>query len=441
MDKQRKPGLFDDKRVVFVTALVLAVFSWVVVAGFINPGGELTISGVTIDYERTDDEYTRRDLVLVSDLGDFTAADVRVSGDGSVIGGLSSTDVTVYADFSVVTGPGTYMVPLRAEAMTGGNFYIDGFSVNNNDHSLDKSPLKSIQVTFEQLQSKTVPVSVSVEGITAAEGFFRDTPVPSHTEVTVSGPESEVSRVAQAQVKVEETAELNETTVYGPQPLTLTDSGGQKVNYDRLTLSPSELVEVTVPILEVREIGLAVGVIGMPQTLDMEWFNRHISLSQTSAEVVGASADLANLSDPYIVAEVDIGGMVRGWESEPILIEYPEGVRSNDNVRQVTARLDSSSFGERSFEVSNIRVVNGPPGYDIVPIRESISVTLVGDEAQLEALTAQNVAVVVDAFNVTGTGGQQTVAARIEVPAADRVYAVGTYSLVCDVLSEQDESA
>lgn len=432
--KKSKKGLFDNKRVVLVVAIVLAVLSWIIVAGFINPGSNKRIANVKIDFSKRAEDYEKRDLQIVSDQSDYVYADVLVSGDGSEISGLTNTDVTVYPDYSAVTEAGVHMIPLKAEKITSGNYNINEWSVKNSDHSLTNSPITTIPLTFETVENKTFPVTVQADNVTAASGYFRDTPTSSQTEVTVSGPASELAQVAQVLAVVTEEVEATETMTFTAIELALMDAAGRPLETDLLEISPSDILEVTVPILEERTIGLAVSFIGMPQSLDMDWFNSHITYSQNSTQIVGTAAALTNLSDPYIVAELDISNLELGWESTPLNVEFPEGVRSNNNLKQITVRLNSSDMDTKTYEVSNLRVVNAPSHAKVLPIQETLTVTLLGDAEQLEELLPENIAVEIDANAITASkSGQQSIPARIIIPTADHVFAVGSYSMVCDI--------
>lgn len=430
---EKRRHLFDDKRVVLLVAFLLAVLSWVIVAGFINPGQTKTISNVKIDYQRRAEDYQNRDLQIVSDLRELSYADVMVSGDGSLISGFTNTDVVVYADYSAVNGPGTHVVPIKAEKITSGSYSIIDWTLKNGDHSFRKSPITTVTLTFEEVESRQLPVSIQADNITAEEGYFRDNPISSVGDVTITGPSSEVNRVAQVAAIIRDDEERSQTKTW-TVPLSLLDADGKEIASDSLTISPVDTVEVTVPILEVHDVGLEVGFVGMPPTLDMEWFESLVSLSNDEVQVVGSSQAFANLSNPYTVTELDISSMGVGWESDPTYVSLPEGLRTLNTQLQVVVRFDSSGLVERSYEVSNLRTVNVPDNTELYPISDSVTVTLVGTEEQLEALLPENIIVEIDAFSLTTSrSGQQAMPARVLIPGTTQVFSQGQYSVVCDI--------
>lgn len=442
MEKKKKNPL-NNKRFILLIAFVLAVLSWIIVAGFINPGQNRTIRNVKIDYAKKESDYQNKNLLIVSDQKDYSYAEVQISGDGSLISAFNNSDITVYPDYSAVNGPGEYEVPLKAEKVTQGSYTLGELSLRNSGHSLRSNPADTIPIEFEEVETKTLPITPRADNITAAEGYFKDTPVAIPAEVTLTGPKSEVDRVTLAVAEVAEDEERTESIIFNGIPLAFYDNNGIAVETDMISVSPSSRVEVDVPILEINTIDLTVEVSGVPQGFDTEWLAGRMHLSTESLQVVGTSAAFDNLSNPYPVYTIDLSQLTMGWTSDPVTIELPEGLRTLDQITQVVVSFDTAELVEKSFEVSNLNVVNAPKNAAITPVSDTISsVTLIGPADQMDALLPENITVEIDAFDVVATrSGQQTIPARVLVPSANRVFATGNYPVVCDVVVESDDSA
>lgn len=437
--KSNRKKLFDDRRIVLVASLIIALLSWVVIAGFINPGMVTTIPNVIIDYKRNAEEYRTRGLQIVGDITDVMA-DVEVTGDGSLIGAFVNTDVAVYLDFSGVTVPGVHEVPLRAVKVTPGNYTITGVSLRNGEHSLRKNPKNTVTLMFEEVESTHLPITVFSDGITAASGYFKDTPILSHTEVVVTGPRSEVNRVSRAMVYITGEEERTESKLYQAQKVILLDTSGNEIDISmisNLTMSP-EVIDIEIPILDMVNVDIGVEFIGASPNFDMAWFQSLISLSSDSLEVVGASSAFENLSTPVTIATFDMADITLNWVSDPVSVQLPDALQNKDSLKQITASLNSEgNLVERSFPVTNIEVVNGPPNATIVPINNTVTVSIIGPADQVEALLPENIMIQVDAFGIPANrGGKQTIPGRIVIPGADRVFASGNYPIVCNVVVE-----
>lgn len=431
--RQNKKGIFDDKRIALVVAFVLGILCWIIIAGFVNPSSTKPIYNVNIDYVKKEEDYKKNDLIIVTDRSNLSLADVMLNGDASEIGSFTNTDVTVYPDYSAVNGPGTYVIPLKAEKVTSGNYNINEWTVKNSEHSLKRNPTNTISLTFETVKTKSFPVTVEADGITAAEGYFRNVPEVSQAEVTVSGPSSEIAKVGAVIARYEEEEERQESIIFNAS-LVIVDVDGEEMDSNNLELSPVDIVEVTIPVLEMRTLNLTVDITGTQQSFDKDWLMDRIELSTDKIQVVGVSSAFTNLSDPYPLTEFDISELGLKWKSSEIEIKLPEGLTNRDSVKQVTASLNPSGLLEKTFEVTNIKVSNKPKGTTIEPSVESVTVTLVGDEEQINKLLPEKITVEVDAFDITATGNEsRVIPARILIPSTNKVFASGEYTVICDI--------
>ncbi len=436
MKQKNKRSIFDDRRITLVASVLLAVLAWIIVAGFINPSTEKIISGVKIDYTQEEETYKVKGLQIVDDLADpqYTNADVKIASD-SAVGAIGSADVAVTADYSRVSGPGIYEIPLVPAKVKPGDYRVTDVSLDNSTYSLKNNPKRTVTLTFEPMDSQKLTVEIESQNITAAEGYVKDTPVATPSEVTITGPESELVRIAHAVAVLEEEEVLDTRKIYSGVPLTLRDTNGHDIDQSQLHISLStETVEVEVPIMERRTLNLGVAIVGQPQNFDMDWLMQRIVLSTTELQVLGEEDAFSNIQDPYIIATYDISELTLGWESDPITIELPANIHSVDPLKTVTATFDSAGLVEKTFEVKNLTVINGPVNGVITPIPSSVAVTLIGPQNQIDALLPEDIVVQIDAFNISaGKSGEQTIPARVLVPSENRVFATGNYSVVCNV--------
>lgn len=430
----KKSSIFDDKRVILVMALVLAAISWIVIAGFINPGRSREIENVPIDYERNAQQYKDMNLQIVGGLEE-AFANVQVEGDSTIIGSLGTESVLVYADYSKVTGAGLFSVPVYTEKVASGSYNVTNWTVKAEGYTVSR-PKKNVDITFAEVATKTIPIAVKADGVTATSGFFKDTPTADPIEVVVSGPKARVEQIAQAVATVVHEEELDETKKYTGVPVQLLDANGNELNAEELGLTLSAAtVSVDVPILLLQTIQLDISFVNVPEYFDMDWLKSQISLTPDTLQVVGGLAAFEHLEDPYSIQTFDLNQLAIGWESEPINITLPEGLRNHDELRQVVARLNTTDMVERTIEVTNMRVRNAPSNATVTPVGDSMSVKLIGPKDQVEALLADNIEVQFDASGVSvNRDSQQSVPARIRIPSADRVIPIGEYTMVCNIV-------
>ena len=81
-----------------------AIVAWMVVTIIVQPGTSNTIYNVPVDYTYDSAAYTSRGLSIVS--AEDKTVNLKISGDGYTIGGLTASDFVVYPDFSSVRDSG-----------------------------------------------------------------------------------------------------------------------------------------------------------------------------------------------------------------------------------------------------------------------------------------------------------------------------------------------
>lgn len=427
MKKQNKKGgsIFDDRRVTVVFALILAVLSWIIIAGFINPGEETTIDKVPINYVGGEGAYKNQGLALVTE-GPANAR-VKVSGNGSTIYSLTAGDISVYIDYSIVNGPGEYELNLKGDAVVG-SFAVESILP------------RTVRLRFEKINKQNFEIGLKADGVEAQEGYFRDSLRASADKVEVSGPASSLDKVTQAVAIVNATEVLDETKIYSNVQIQLLDGNGDPVEDELFVLSPAE-VEVTVPILEVRSVPIVVGFAGVSSSFDTEWLSERITLSETEIRVAGEPEALNSLPK-YNIGSIDLSMLEKGKEFEPFVISLPQGIKNYDKLQEVKVGFDASGLAEKTFVVPTIEVLNQPVGVSVKPIETQLAnVRLMGPEDVIEGLLPENIIAQVEASGVSvKSGGQQNLSVRIIIPSSNQVFAVGTYTMVCDITPDTEGS-
>ena len=90
---RKKKNLLDDRRVRLALSVLGAIVAWMVVTIIVQPGTTNTIYNVPVDYTYDSAAYTSRGLSIVS--AEDKTVNLKLSGDGYTIGGLSASDFVV----------------------------------------------------------------------------------------------------------------------------------------------------------------------------------------------------------------------------------------------------------------------------------------------------------------------------------------------------------
>ncbi len=250
---------------------------------------------------------------------------------------------------------------------------------------------QTITVTLERLASKEFPIRVVTRG-SPAVGYTADTPTLSQTAVTVSGPESQVNRVAEVQA-ILDISQATETI-------------SRTIN----------LVAVDVNDNPINGLSLLPDRVTVRQNISQRFGYRNVVVKVVVLGQVASGYRLTNISvfppavtvfsaDPQIVS--DLPGFI---ETEPLNINglkddldislslnLPAGVSVVGDQTEVLVRVGIAAI-ESSLTLPNIPVeITGlQPGLSAVISPETITVIISGPVALLDRLRATDVRAVVD---------------------------------------------
>ena len=432
MQKQTQPAepvrkangsIWDNRFFLGIVSVLAAVLVWMVVSTFLDPQGSFVIKDVSVNYGYQSTIYTSKGLDIV----DQQAVDnvqVQADGNGTLIGKLSSSDIMVYPVYNGVQGAGK--TTLRLEAR------ITNTDYTNVGIKLTVVSPQTVDVVFDTVGEKTLPVTTDTSGITIADGFTLNRITTTPTEVTLTGPTSELDKISEVVAPVSHEGSLSDS-VSATASLELRDENGDIVTPEYTTLD-SNTADINLTVYQVRELPLKVDFIGTPNGFDVE--SLHYSLSQQTLRVAGPARTISGL-EALTVTDFDLAREFEPGRDYQRLIELPAGIVSLDGVTNVTLDFDTSEMASTKLNVSNIRAINVPSNYELQILSSIVSgVTLYGPADEIEELSADSIVAQIDCQSLNLTVGQQTIAVSIQIPSSSRIFATGSYTVQCEVTSK-----
>lgn len=420
--KQKGEGrsLLDNRNVTMLLSMALAVLVWVIVTVFILQDTSHVVSGVPVNFKFDASKYTGLGLEIVNQ----PEYEVRlnVSGKGYEVGNLGPGDFIVYPDYSAVKGPGAMQLKLKVRLLDS--------QLNSSVKAEVDSRDASVEVVFDAVVEKTLPVVVEYSDLRLSEGYMPNKVTAAPAEVTVRGPQSEVKQVDKAVVKLDISEELRDSRLV-QSAVQLLDKDGNPLDLQYAKLD-NDIVDVTVSVFQTAELPLKVDFIGVPAGFDVSQLE--YSLSQETLKVAGASKDLANLTE-LAVATFDLSTFALDKDYQ-LPINLPKNIVCMENVIQVTLSFDTSKLAEKTINIpqANIRPVNLPSNYRLEVETERLqNVTLIGPKEELDKISADNVLAQIDAEDFKVTAGRDNVPVRIVVPSSPNIFAVGNYTAQCNI--------
>ena len=339
---------------------------------------------------------------------------VRIHGNRRKISELTADDIALSVSVSGVTGTGEYELP------------IIGKNVSGTDMEIVEIIPSTLNVKFDKLVSKTFEIDLDISAVDIADGFVMEDEVITPMEVTVTGPQEEVDQIGSCRIKVVLNDNLNQTLTVKNKRIDLLSQSGGVLNLENVTLD-NETATVTIPVLQVLELPVKLSFINMPEYLSEKALK--YTISNTSIVIAGPPA-LVNSYSQISVGYVDVKNLTP-TSSYLFNVNLPTGFVNMENIRTISVKFEMGDYVSKTFDVSDIRVVNQPLNYDVSVTTKVIdSVTVYGPQDVLENMTATDLVAEIDVSGQTISKGQYRYPASIYVPARDKVWVSGEYSVM-----------
>lgn len=416
--------LLSRRWISILISLLMAMLLWVIV--ILQQPTQTYMITVPVSYDYNSPLYTAASLDIID--RNNLSVNVLIKGDSSVLSNVSAADIVVYPDYTDVSRsgtPGQYTLPLRAR---------------RSDNSLQKFEIDSItpgnvEISFAQIGTQKYPVEIEA-AVDPAEGYYLGEKQASPTEVTLRGPVEELARVKRVAARVE-SAEPRDRTMLDSAGLEFFDENGEPVPRGSITVLEGDQVEVTIPVLKIKEVPLRFEFSNVPTGYDPAVLQA--SISPATIRIAGA-ADVVDGIESINAGYINLTRIQLG-KTETLRIQLADGLVNVDNVQDATVGFNTSGYDvPHTITVDDIRVTNAPAGVSVKVITEMLqNVTLVGETEELAEISPADVIALVNASsqNITVRGsGQQQFSAQIIVTGTRTVFATGSYSVLCEITVE-----
>jgi len=378
----------DTSQVVrFLISLILAVLLWGWVTQLQDPFQTREYSNLTIQTSELSD-----DLQIVNTLA---TANVIVKGARSDLAEITPSQLTVSLDTSKVNGPGTYLLPLHASGADG----VD---------SLRTEP-REVQVVIEQRETKVFPLTISKAPASGTESRQIGQVSPSVSQVTVTGPSSFMSRIAQVMLPITISQQSSEFT--GTFTPVAVDAQGQAIN--EVTILPATVTADVQVETRGKSVSVIPRVIGVPA--EGYTVQQRTALPETIL-VDGPQDELDKLL--FVNTEpVDISNATSSISQRVGIEDLPAGLTIVDPASgtvEVRVAIEDISGQATEFSSLPVEVIGLGSGLEATVTPTTTSVSVLAPRSLLETMTANDIKVRVD---VTGLGpGTHVVTPDVTVP-------------------------
>ncbi len=390
-------------------SFLLALVAWFVIVQA-NPEDTRKILDVKIDINTEDSVPAGEGLVLVTDYDDTLDITYRATRD--VISMLNVDKITAYVDLSSATKSGEYKFPVKID--TGGQ------NIQIIDQSVKEAVLK-----FEKSATAQVKINVIAQG-DVAKGYVKNDPVCVPNIINIEGPESKVSKISSAEIKISE-KEFTETKVYNCE-YDFVDAEGNVISKDYIK-ADAEKVDVTVNILQTKNIPLSATLVNSSGGFEGNFAT--ITIDPATITVAGG-ADVIDTLNSYDLGTIDVSEKLDDFSQEYV-VSLQNGIKNVDGINSVLVDVKFGDVRTKSITFNNFTIENLAKGQKAVVVDKTLNVTFRGLASDIEKINSSNVKIVVDFQKKKQTKGRNSVSVYALIPEECKVGVLGKYQLTVDI--------
>ena len=409
-DKAASKVGIQKKAALLLLSFVLALSAWIAVSYIISPETTRIIRNVPVLTNERDAAYKAYGLHVVDDTPFYT--DVTVTGSRALISSLTSESIKITPVYTGVEQPGIYKLGLVASR------------ANSQQNFVIRQLTETISMTFDAETFKRIPVEFRVDRVFADDGLMFGNVSVSPSELTISGPASEVNRVVKVMAAYVGNDEVLAQSIEAVVEFILYDEFGKVVSQDGIQLS-SESAEITIPILMRGILAIEIGFTNIPVGFDISTLNYVLSNKEIP---VAADPGVIENMGPKLVGEVDLAKFEIGEEYKFEVI-LPTNIRNLEGVENVTVTFPKGNLATKRVRVSEFRLDNAPVNYDVEILTNYINnVTVIGPEEELDELLDTSVVAVIDLLSLPSIEkGEWEAVVRFRIPGSKTLWATGVY--------------
>lgn len=331
-----------------ILSLLIAFTLWLVVINIDDPVDTDTFTNIKVNFLNTNVLTDENRVYEVLD-GTNVVRSVKVEAPRSVLEKLSEGDIVAEADFSKVTVNETIEI----------NFYSTRFK---DEIKSIKGSIDMVKLSIEDKKTKRFVLAAETAG-TPEEGYIVGNPVMDQNRIEVSGPESVVSKITNARLKVDVTDSNSDISTYAD--VILYDAEGNIVTSPSLVMN-TDSVKVRVPILATKEVPLIYSVAGKPAEGYLT--TGAVESDPETVLLAGTAATLSVINSITIPeTELDVTDRTTDLITFINLKEYlPDNVilAGDFNGRvKVTVPIEAEAERELTIAAQNLHIVGLPEGY------------------------------------------------------------------------------
>ena len=365
-----------------IGCVVVAFFIWLYVMAVDSPDYKKEFSAVPVEIKN------ESGLSVLQ--GNETYVNITVTGKRSLLNNLTVNDLSAYISLNAKSNstPGKYNCHIQF-SLPGGV-------------SLVSSSLSSVNVYLDNTTVVTVPIKVVVTDYMLEDGYelrTSDIKITNITELTVTGPATELEKIDHAQMDVAIGRVTRSVTASGE--LYLVDAQGEPINNSYIKMQHS-YATAYIPVFKYRTIPLT-------STFKHGYYNSSNTTVTFSPKTITIKGEIDAVDSFVWSYEIDEKQVAPGTYTVPL--KLPEGIYSADDLTSVSYTVKANGISD-DVRTVKIDVINPNKfKYDLTP--KYIEISIRGESSYVSKITASDINATIDLSNFTSASGFITVPVKI----------------------------
>lgn len=409
--------LLNNDTVVKILSVLVAIIVWLVVTITVYTNIFDVINDIPVNLDLTNTTPEAYNLSIIE--GSNQTVNVKPEGKRDKILLLTKEDFIAVPTLTQVTKAGEHEIKVEVKKV----------NERDDDYKIISEPTY-IKVKFDQLIEKEFPVQVSAENVVPEEGYIREESFSNPEKIKLSGPLSEISKIAKCVVQNNSTIAANETVVLEGE-LAFYDEFNNKLTFKH-TKYEVQKYEITIPVNKLKTVPITFGYVNVPQGIDPTKLKYTMSLNQIKIAGPGKIIDEIN---EISLGEIDYRMIDIGYAPD-LEINVLAGIINVDNINSVVVDFSENDLKSDTFTIpsKNITTRNVPSSYNIdIETKTINSVKIVGNKLDIEKLTSNDLIAYVDFAGKEIIEGSSRQTVQIYITGNKFAWAVGEYRVVVNI--------
>ncbi len=413
--------MFNNRMATIIFSVVTAVIIWFVVSMTIYPTTPVTVNNVSLSVDLAGTAAAADGYSVIS--CDVEEVSVRIEGNRSQVGTLTSENLVAYAEIPNITTAGTKNMQIAVKSTDGTEFTVKSITPS------------SVNVKVDKIKTVTLDVVPDLMNVESAEGSIinEEEVVVTPATIDVTGPAQVVGQIKNASVKIDEATEIGTTTKLVSDNLVFCDANGNEILVNDESHLQYEFTQYTVdiPVQYTKEMDIVYQLRGVTGTFDEQFLRDRLTLSAEKITLAAPDQSLAN-TEEFTLDTIPLSDITLDF-SKNYTLEVPEGYENLSNISTVNLALDSTGLSQKDFVVSEINIINAPSSHEYKVVTEQLIVTIVGKTESIEELDPRLISVTVDLLSVQHSDDESTSFSCVPVISVDQyddVWAAGDYKVI-----------